>query len=192
MGKANTIIESGLKDFNKEEVNRIMNTSRRSILCGLWMLLFCIDAVVLSAQSTTSQDPNCFNIHVHLNDKLLEDPKVVILRTRENESTVSLEGGCFKVPSAFLKEKELDVLFTVPWSKVHLSAIPIGFFSFSWDVDLQDKKFGREVPLPKHACARETCTVIFHGGEPERQLSQTPCRTPLSPKQGRGGPPPKG
>jgi hypothetical protein len=40
-----------------------------------------------------------------------------------------------------LTEETLDVFFSVPGSKVHLSAIAGGFFTGPWDIDLEDKKF---------------------------------------------------
>ena len=97
----------------------------------------------------------------------------------QGENTANLEGACFKVPPALLAEKAVDIFFTVPGNKVHLSAIPTGFFAGSWGVDLEDKKFGRDVVLPRHARTREACAVVFHVGEPETALSQTGCRTPL-------------
>src|ERR1700732_4258469 len=149
-----------------------MSTSRISILWTLWALLLCAGGAKLSAQSTPPQKPQCFSIHVRLNGKPVGGPQVITLKTKQNETTASLEGGCFNVPPALLTEKALDVLFTVPRNKVHLSAIATGFFAGPWDIDLEDKKFGREVVLPKHARTREACAVVFHVGEPETALVQ--------------------
>ena len=93
-----------------------------------------------------------------------------------------MEGGCFKVPPALLEEKAVDVFFTVPGNKIYLVAISPSFFTSSWDIDLEDKKFDRDVGLPKNARIREACAVVFHGGEPENALVQTGCRMPLSKK----------
>ncbi len=160
-----------------QQMTKTMNTLRTSILY-VSALLLCIVAPRLSAQSTSAQEPQCFSIRVHLNGAQVDGPQVITLKTNQNESTVSLEGGCFRVPPVLFKEKALDVLFTVPKNKVYLSAIAMGFFAGSWDIDLADKKFGREVVLPKHARIREACAVVFHRGEPETAILQTGCRTP--------------
>ena len=160
-----------------------MITSRRSILCSLWALLLCIDAAKLSAQSATPQKPQCFSIHVRLNGKPIEGPQSITLKTKQGEDTVSLEGGCFAVPAAFLTEKEVAVFFTVPGNKICLAAISPSFFTSPWDIDLADKKFDSDVSLPKHARIREACAVVFHGGEPENAMTQTGCRTPLPSKR---------
>jgi hypothetical protein len=152
--------------------------SRRRPTCGA-VLFLCIGATGLLAQSATHQEPQCFSIHVHLNGKPLDGPQVITLKTKQTESTVSLEGGCFKVPPALLTEKTVNVLFTVPGNKIDLAAISPSFFISPWDVDLADKKFDRDVSLPKHARIREACAVVFHGGEPESELTQTGCRTPI-------------
>ena len=83
------------------------------------------------------------------------------------------------MPPALLTEKVLDISFTVPGNRVHLTGIATGFFTGPWDIDLADKKFGSEVSLPKHARAKEACAVVFHVGEPETGLVQTGCRTSL-------------
>lgn len=155
-----------------------MSPSRRSAACSLALLL-CIVAAVWSAQSTAPQEPQCFSVHVRLNGKQIDGPQVIILKSKQIESTVSLEGGCFRVPSTLLTRKALDVFFTVPRNKISLDAIPTGFFTCPWDIDLEDKKFGREVARPKHARTREACAVVFHVGEPETELFHTGCRTPL-------------
>jgi hypothetical protein len=161
-----------------QQVTKTMSTSRRSILCSVSAFLLCIDAAMLPAQSTTLREPQCFSIHVRLNGTPVDGPQVITLKTKQNERTASLEGGCFKVPPSLLTEKSLDVYFTVPRNKVYLAGIATGFFAGPWDIDLEDKKFGRQVVLPKHARAREACAVVFHVGEPERELVQTGCRTP--------------
>ena len=83
------------------------------------------------------------------------------------------------MPPTLLTEKAVDVFFTVPGNKIHLVAISPSFFTSPWDIDLEDKKFDKNVSLPKHARIREACAVVFHGGEPENALSQTGCRTSL-------------
>lgn len=155
-----------------------MTTLRRSIFCGIATLLFYTNAPMLWAQSAPKEH-KCFSIRVRLNGALLVGPQVVILGTRENASAASLQGGCYKIPPDLLTEKTLDVAFEVPGSKIHLFAIATGFFAGPWDIDLEDKKFGREVSLPKHARAKQACFVVFHVGEPERQIVQTGCRTPV-------------
>lgn len=159
-----------------------MSTSQRSILCN-FALLLCLNAV-LSAQSATPQEPPCFSIHVRLNGKPVDDPRTITYKTKNDEQTVHLEGACFKVPAALLKEKTIDVFFTVPGNKIYLSSIQVGFFAGPWDVDLADKRFGSNVVLPKRARTKEACAVVFHVGEPETVLAMAPCRSPL-PSKGR-------
>ena len=139
----------------------------------------------LSAQGATPQESHCFSIHVRLNGKPVDGPKAITLKTKQSESTASLEGGCFSVPLDLLKEKALDVSLQVPGNKVYLSAIATGFFAGPWDIDLADKRFGREVSLPQHARTKEACAVVFHVGEPETAVVQTGCRKPLSANPGR-------
>lgn len=150
--------------------------TRRLILHKLWPLLLYTSAVMFSAQTTTAQESKCFNIHIRLNAKPIEGPRVLTLGAKGKESTASLEEGCFKVPPALLTSKALDVSFTIPGNKIHLSGIAAGFFAGSWDINLADKKFGSEVSLPKHARVKEACAVVFHVGEPEVALVQTGCR----------------
>jgi hypothetical protein len=146
------------------------------MFCSIVLLLW-LDQAKLSAQTTAQAQ--CFSIHVRLNGKLVTGPETVTFRTEQNESTASREGGCFRVPPELLTEKNVDVLFTVPGNKIHLVAISPAFFTDSWDVDLADKKFGRNVGLPKHARVREACAIVFHGGEPENAGVQTGCRSRL-------------
>jgi hypothetical protein len=156
-----------------------VKASRRSRLCGVCVLLMCVPAAMSSAQNATSEKPSCFRIQVRLNGKPIDGPEAITLRTNRDEVTVPLEKGCFSVPSAFHTEKSLDVVFSVPGNQIHLAGISIVFLSDSWGVDLQDKKFGKEFTLPKHARPRNACAVVFHRGEPEIGITQTGCRTPL-------------
>jgi len=157
---------------------KIVSTSRGSTLCSCALLL-CFHAAKLSGQSATHEKPQCFSVDVRLNGKPVDGPQIITLKTKQSESTVSLEGGCFIVPPTLLTEKAVDVFFTVPGNKIHLVAISPSFFTSPWDIDLEDKKFDKNVSLPKHARIREACAVVFHGGEPENALSQTGCRTSL-------------
>lgn len=81
------------------------------------------------------------------------------------------------VPTSLLREKTVDVLFTVQGNKVYLSTILKGFLAGPWDVDLADWRFGRNILMPKHARTKETCAVTFHIGEPETTRTLTRCRT---------------
>ena len=153
--------------------------TRRSIFSSHWALLLCMAVGTWSAQSAIAQESKCFSIHVRLNGKPVDGPQVITLKTKQNEGTASLEGGCFRVPSALLTEKAVSVFFTVPGNKVYLAAISPSFFAVPWDIEMEDKKFDREVGLPKHARIREACVVTFHGGDPETELVQTGCRAQL-------------
>ncbi len=96
----------------------MVRTLRRQIICSLALLL-CLDATKLLAQSATSQGTQCFSIHVRLNGKPVDGPQVITLKTKQNESTASLEGGCFRVLPDLLREKTVAVFFTVPGNKIH-------------------------------------------------------------------------
>jgi hypothetical protein len=144
------------------------------------MLSFCINPAKLPAQNTITQEPPCLSIHVRLNGKPVGGPPDVILRPKDSDNIpsaiISAERGCFGVPPVLFLLKEVDVFFTVAGNKIHLAAIRTGFLAGSWDVTLEDKKFGRGVDLPKGTFAREACVVVFHVGEPETQIVQTRCR----------------
>jgi hypothetical protein len=159
-------------------VRKKKNMSQKLILCSFWALLLCIDSVTFSAQGCAPPESPCFSIHVRLNGKPLDGPRVITLLTDHSEIMAHQEGGCFKVPSNLLAEKKIDVFFTVPGNKVHLFSIATGFFAGPWDINLEDKEFGSDVVLPKNAHPSEACEVVFHVGEPERGLLQTGCRSP--------------
>lgn len=131
----------------------------------------------MCAQSTPS---NCFVIRIQLNGELIDGPQAITLRNSSTESKLSLENGCFHLPQSLLAEKTLDIYFTVPKNKVYLQRIAAGFFAGTWDIELEDKKFPKDVSYPKHARVKGLCAAIFHkGDEPEREISQTSCRTPM-------------
>jgi hypothetical protein len=147
------------------------------MICSV-MLLLCVSTVNLQAQATgRHREDLCFAIHVRLNGNVVDGPETVTFKTKEHEWRALLEEGCFKVPSAVLTEKNIDLFFTVPGNKVYVSTIPIGFLAGPWDIDLADKRFSREVVLPKHVRARDACAVVFHVGEPETAYAMAPCRT---------------
>jgi hypothetical protein len=155
-----------------------MKSALKSTILSIGLLL-CFNGV-LWAQSATPQSPSCFGIHVRLNGKTVDGPQDITLKTKQDESTVSLEQGCFKVPSTMLNEKAVAVSFTLPGNKIDIGAVATGFFAGVWDVELEDKKFDKDTPLPKHSRAREACVIVFHmGDEPERGLTVVPCRTPI-------------
>jgi hypothetical protein len=156
------------------------------VVCG-FALLLCGSASSQSAQVAIPDKPDCFDIHVRLNGKPVDGPKMVTYKTNRDEQTVNLQEGCFRVPSTFLSGKTIDVFFTLPGNRVYLSSIPTGFYSGSWDVDLEDKRFGSDVALPKHARTKEVCAVTFHVGEPERISVIAPCRSPFPPEVPKNG-----
>ena len=155
-------------------------TSRLASVTSGFVVLFCLSTANLHAQAVrqVAQVP-CFAVHVRLNGKLVDVPQIITFRNKETETQVALDGGCFNIPAALFKEKSIDVFFEVSGNKVYLSTIPSGFLAGPWDVELADKRFGREVILPKHVRAREACAVTFHVGEPETMVTVTPCRTPI-------------
>jgi hypothetical protein len=158
-----------------------VNTSSK-IICTFCVLLLCLEPTKLSGQSTMTQKPNCFSVRVSVNGKRIQGPEAITFKTKQKGSTASLEGGCFRVPQDLLRKSAVDVSFDVPGNRVHLTAISMGFFAGSWDVNLEDKKFGKEVSFPKRANTREGCAVVFHIGEPETEISQTNCRSRIPAK----------
>lgn len=144
------------------------------------ILVSCVSGANLCGQETAKSTSNpCFTVRVRLNGKPLDGPRVVTLKAKHTEATLSLQSGCFVVPPALFKEKTLDLIFTLPENSIHLSDISAGFFGYSWDIELADKRFSSDVVLPKHARVKEACVVLFHAGEPETQMSQTGCRAPI-------------
>jgi len=169
-----------------------MDTVKRKKEKGPWttrphlsLILFsifvsCVSGANLQAQETGKNTSSpCFVVHVRLNGKPLDGPRVVTVKGSSSEFTLSLQGGCFVVPPALFKEKTLDLVFTLPENSIHLFNISASFFEYPWDIELTDKRFGSDVSLPKHARVKEACFVTFHGGEPERQLTETACRAPI-------------
>jgi len=140
-------------------------------LVGFAVLALCVSGAKLHAQSS------CFTVRVRLNGQPIPGPQTLTLKTKEWEKTASAEDGCIKVPVGVLETKSVDVLFTVPKNRVYLSAIPTGFLTGPWDVDLADKHFGGDGVLPKHARPKDVCVVVFHVGEPEATRTLTRCRT---------------
>jgi hypothetical protein len=116
-----------------------MNTSRRSVVCGIGLLV-CLSAPRLFAQAATREESHSFAIHVRLNGKRVDSPQVITLKTEKDEKPVSLQGICFQVPPALLKGKTIDVSFTLPGNRIYLSAIAPGFFNGRWDINLEDKR----------------------------------------------------
>ena len=155
------------------------NFTQLLMMCTL-ALSGCIVPATLSAEGPTAKAPHCFVINVRLNGQSIDGPQVVTLKTRKTENTVSLEQKCFQVPEAIVTSELVEVSFTLPGNKIHMSDIPTDFLSGSWDVELADKKFARDVILPKHANASEVCAVVFN--EQAQSLSQLQCRTPLAGK----------
>ncbi|HVP54954.1 MAG TPA: hypothetical protein VMU45_08160 [Candidatus Eisenbacteria bacterium] len=146
------------------------------------LLFLCILPATLSAEGPTAKVPHCFAISVRLNGQPIDGPQVVTLKTRKTEDTVSMEQKCFQVPDAIVQSELVEVSFTVPGNNIHMADIPADFFSGAWDVELADKKFAKDVAVPKHVNASEVCAVIFHDGDQTQSLSQPQCRTPLTGK----------
>jgi hypothetical protein len=142
-------------------------------------LLLCSLPENVSSENTVPIRLPCVTVHVRLSGKSIDAPDVITVRTKDKDTTVSSKDGCLTVPSELLAGKAVDVFFTVPGSRIYLTKISPSFLDAPWDVDLEDKKFGAKSRLPKHARVKEACEVLFHGGEPEIELLQTGCRSPL-------------
>jgi len=136
----------------------------------------------LGARAATAADSHCFAINVRLNGQPIEGPQSVTLKTKKTEDTVALEQKCFKVPDAIVESELIEVSFTVPGNRIHMTDVPPDFLNGMWDVDLADKKFGKEVTLPKHANVSEVCAVVVHSGGSDQGMAQPQCRTPLAAK----------
>lgn len=139
---------------------------------------------LLSAQATNAE--HCVVIHVRLNGKALDGPQSIAIRTKIGEELLPLTAGCFSVPANTFKEARADMTFELAGNRIHLSAIPTGFFVGSWDIELEDQHFGKDVILPKNARIPEACTVVFHVGDPETRMSQGGCRKPSGAASGLG------
>jgi len=149
----------------------------RSLLLPLLVL-----PATLLAEGPTAKVPSCFSISVRLNGQSIDGPQVVTLVTRKTENTVSLEQKCFQVSDAILQSELVEVSFTVPGSKIHLAEIPGDFLKGTWEVDLADKKFGKDVTVPKHFNVSEVCALVVHDGDQTQSLSEPGCRTSLTGK----------
>lgn len=151
---------------------------RRIRLCFACVMTLCLWAGVslLSAQAANAD--HCLVIHVRLNDKALDSPQIITIRTKVSEKVLPVKAGCFPIPTDAFKDAQVDVTFELAGNRIQLSAIPTGFFNGPWDVALEDHRFGKDVILPKGARVRETCAVVFHVGDPDTLMAQTPCRRP--------------
>jgi len=151
------------------------------VVCRALLPLLVLPATLL-AEGPTAKVPACFSISVRLNGQSIDGPQVVTLVSRKAENTVSLEQKCFQVSDAILQSELVEVSFTVPGSKIHLAEIPADFFKGTWEVELADKKFSKEVPVPKHFNASEVCALVIHDGDQIQSLAEPRCRTPLTGK----------
>lgn len=150
-----------------------------SMICGVSLLLGACAANLHAQAAVEDGEKPCFAIHVSLNGKQLDGPQTVIFKTDESENAVTADGGCLRLPPALLTEKFFDIQFTVPRNRVSLTMMPTRFLAGPWDIDLEDKRFGRNVVMPKHARTRGICAIIFHFGEPETIATFNGCRTPF-------------
>jgi hypothetical protein len=123
---------------------------------------------------------------VRLNGKALDSPQSIAIKTRINEKILPLTAGCFTIPSDTFKEERADITFELAGNRIHLSAIPTGFFTGPWDIELEDQHFVKGVILPKNARIPEMCAVVFHVGDPETSMTQAACRKPSGATSGFG------
>jgi hypothetical protein len=142
------------------------------------MLRLTLLALVVAAASAGARANACFAVKVTLNGKAVAGPEAVTFVTKEWKKTVAVERGCVAVPAAAREAKSVDVVFNVAKSRLYISTVSTGFLDGPWDVQLEDKSFGKDVKLPKGARAKDACLVVFHVGEPEIRNAVTPCRTP--------------
>ena len=149
-------------------------------MCILPLLSLYVVPVDLSAQGPAAKAAHCFGITVRLNGQSIEGPTTVTLKSRKAEDTVSLAGNCFQVSGAIAESELVEVSFTVPGNKLHMADVPSDFFSGTWEVELADKKFSKDIAVPKRANASEVCAVIIRDGEQTQSIAQPQCRTPLA------------
>jgi len=161
----------------------IVDPRRNSMIRGL-VLVLGAGALMGCAQTVGAVgERSCFTIRVRLNGKAITAPQVLTVRVRGKETVVRLQGECFSVPDALFNEPSVDVSFILSREQIYISAIPPQFLRGPWDVELEDRRFGKDVVLPNHARAKDACAVVFHIGEPERIQVISPCRIPLPPKR---------
>lgn len=137
-------------------------------------------SIGLSAQAATATDPPCFSINVRLNGQPIEGPQSVTLKTHKAEDTVSIDKSCFRVPDPVTQSELVEVSFTVPGSSIHMSDVPSDFLNGSWTLELADKKFPKDIAVPKHANASEICALVVHAGNSDQSFAQPQCRTPIA------------
>jgi hypothetical protein len=152
-----------------------------TILCGLGLVL-CAFPNRASAQSLAAKGPQCFAIQVHLNGQPISGPQAVDLKTHKMQDTVVLKDTCFPLPSAMLQSELIEVSFTVPGNSIHMSDVPGDFFSGQWIVELADKKFSKNVSVPKNANVSEVCAIEIRGADTAQTIAEPHCRTPLAAK----------
>lgn len=150
------------------------------VTCGLLFLSLCVPPLTHAAEGPTAQTAHCFSIKVRLNGQPIEGPTAITLKSRNAEDTVSLAGNCFQVPAAIAQSELVEVSFTVPGNKLHMADIPSDFFIGTWEVELADKKFSKDIAVPKRANASEVCALIVRDGDQTQSLAQPQCRAPLT------------
>ena len=171
-------------------VRQNLGGGRKVVKASGFMLGVLVTSMCIVPKNTFAQGdvavaggPRCFAIRMHLNGQDLAGPEMVTLKAQNIENTVSLQDKCFQLPSAMLQSELIDLSFTVSGNSIHLSDVPTDFFSGSWDIELADKKFPKDISVPKHANVAEVCALVFHG-EKDQSLSQSQCRKALTAKQG--------
>jgi len=148
-------------------------------LLGVLVVSVCIVPRDALAQGGVAGGAHCFAIRMVLNGQDIAGPQTVTLKAKSIENTVSLQGGCFQLPTAMLHSELIELSFTVPGNNIHVSSVPADFFNGSWDIELADKKFPKGLSVPKHANVAEVCALVIHG-ETEQSLAEPQCRTPLT------------
>ena len=158
-----------------------MTVWKRALFIGVILLLGFNAAKLYTQAAPRNGESPCFAIRVLLNGKVIAGPEAVTFRTKQGTMEVTLKSGCFKVPPEIFKEQTVDVLFNLSKNSIRILEIDPGFLTGPWDVDLEDKHFGKEVLPLKHGRVKEACAVIFHVGDPETIMTESSCRSPLKP-----------
>ena len=163
-----------------------MVKERRATICGAVLLAMAFASLARGQVPSWTETGGCFAIEVRLNGQPIAGPQAITLYIAKNETSVVRVGKCFPVPAEVVAAKKVYVSFSLERDFIQFGEVPGWFFGRPWDLDLADRRFGKDVRLPKGARVKQTCVLVVHAGEPERVVTTYPCRWP------RAGPWPEG
>jgi hypothetical protein len=154
--------------------SRLRKSIRKVFITFICLLCLFGKGGFIDAQSTANR---CFLLNVRLNQKVLDGPRSITFLTKDGDWVINREDNCFDLTNLPAHEARFDLSFLVPGNKIYLTSIGSAFLAGPWDIDLMDK--GPTSGLPKGASVKRSCRIVFHVGEPETGMIQTPCRQRL-------------